>query len=147
LTFKITIYRLHIIIESLMDNSESYKLSFYPKTGYLHVVVTGINSKKNVESYLRDVVTECKARDFTWVLIEEHLKGPRLGVMDIYQIVSEASFKFQGILKQMAYVDVNSVNDLMEFAETVAVNRSSQVAVFSTVKEAEEWLEQRIKSA
>jgi len=40
----------------------------------------------------------------------------------------------------VAYVDVNAEGDLMKFAETIAVNRSVPMAIFSTVADAEEWL-------
>ncbi|MCU0461199.1 MAG: hypothetical protein MUF36_04175 [Bacteroidales bacterium] len=118
----------------------SYKLTFQSKVSYLHVVVTGINNKTNVESYLKEVVLECKSRNFRRVLIEEHLDGPRLGAMDVYQIVSDTSCILQGYLKSMAYVDMNAKGDLMDFAETVALNRCAPVAVFSTVSDAEKWL-------
>ena len=44
------------------------------------------------------------------------------------------------MLEAIAYVDVNAAGDLMQFAETVAVNRALPVTVFSTVVEAETWL-------
>jgi hypothetical protein len=37
-------------------------------------------------------------------------------------------------------VDVHAEGSLMQFAETVAVNRSLPVRVFATVVDAEEWL-------
>jgi hypothetical protein len=123
-----------------MEVQGSYKLAFQSKVSYLHVVVTGMNSKKNVESYFKEVILECKSRNFNRVLIEEHLEGPRLGAMDVYQIVSDISSIFQGYIKSMAYVDMNAKGDMMHFAETVALNRSAPAAVFSTVGEAEQWL-------
>jgi hypothetical protein len=44
------------------------------------------------------------------------------------------------VLRAIAYVDVNADGDLMQFAETVAVNRMLPVAVFSNVADAEKWL-------
>jgi hypothetical protein len=41
----------------------------------------------------------------------------------------------------IAYVDVNAEGDLMQFAETVAVNRALPARVFSTVVQGEEWLQ------
>jgi hypothetical protein len=74
------------------------------------------------------------------VLIEERLDGPRLGALDVFQIASEASSKAGGTLKAIAYVDVNAEGNMMQFAETVAVNRGVPVVVFSTVADAEKWL-------
>jgi hypothetical protein len=74
------------------------------------------------------------------VLIEERLEGPRLGTLDVFEIVSQGSSRALGILQAIAYVDVNAEGDLMQFAETVAVNRALPVTVFSTVADAERWL-------
>ena len=71
---------------------------------------------------------------------EERLEGPRLGTLDVFRIASEGSSKAIWIYKAFAYVDVNAEGDLMQFAETVAVNRGMPVTVFSTVADAEKWL-------
>ena len=118
----------------------AYKLMIDQKPTYLHVTVTGRNSRENVIRYLEETLRECTARSCFRVLIEERLDGPRLGTLDVFQIVSEASSKAEGILKAIAYVDVNAENNLMQFAETVAVNRGVPVVVFSMVADAEKWL-------
>jgi len=118
----------------------TYKLTIDQKPTYLHVIVTGRNSRENVVRYLEETLRECTARSCFRVLIEERLDGPRLGTLDVFQIVSEASSKAEGILKAIAYVDVNAESNLMQFAETVAVNRALPVVVFSTVADAEKWL-------
>jgi hypothetical protein len=74
------------------------------------------------------------------VLVEERLEGPRLGTMEVFQIVSEGSRNAGGTYTAFAYVDVNAKGDLMQFAETVAVNRGVPVVVFATVADAEKWL-------
>jgi hypothetical protein len=118
----------------------AYKLTIDQKPTYLHVTVTGRNSRENVMRYLEETLRECTARSCFRVLIEERLDGPRLGTLDVFQIVSEASSKADGILKAIAYVDVNAESNMMQFAETVAVNRGVPVVVFSTVADAEKWL-------
>ena len=118
----------------------AYKLMIDQKPTYLHVTVTGRNSRENVIRYLEETLRECTARSCFRVLIDERLDGPRLGTLDVFQIVSEASSKAEGILKAIAYVDVNAENNLMQFAETVAVNRGVPVVVFSMVADAEKWL-------
>ena len=118
----------------------TYNLEIDPRPTFLHFIVTGQNSRANAESYINDILRECKARGCFRVLIEERLEGPRLGFEDVFQIVSEGSKKARGMLSAVAYVDVNAEGDLMKFAETLAVNRSLPVAVFSTVAEAENWL-------
>ena len=118
----------------------SYKLTITQKPTYLHAIVTGVNSRENVTRYLEEIVRECTRRGCYQVLIEERLEGPRLGTMDVFQIASEGSSRARGFFKAIAYVDVNAEDDLMKFAETVAVNRSLPVTVFSSVKDAEKWL-------
>ena len=118
----------------------SYKLTIHQKPTYLHAIVTGRNTRENVARYLEEIRGECIARNCFRILVEERLEGPRLGTMDVFQIVSEGSSKAGGTFKAFAYVDVNAKGDLMQFAETVAVNRGLPVAVFSTVADAEKWL-------
>lgn len=118
----------------------TYKLTIHQKPTYLHVIVTGRDTRENVERYLEEIQRECIARNCFRVLVEERLEGPRLGTMDVFQIVSEGSSKASGIYKAFAYVDVNAKGNLMQFAETVAVNRGVPVVVFPTVADAEKWL-------
>ena len=118
----------------------TYKFTINQKPSYLHVLVTGWNSRETVARYLEEILRECTVRNCFRVLIEEQLEGPRLGTTDVFQIVSEGSNLVKGKIKAIAYVDVNAESDLMEFAETVAVNRALRVTVFSTVADAEKWL-------
>ena len=121
----------------------SYKLTLKQEPSYLHVIVTGLNSWENVASYLAQIMRECMARRVYRVLIEERLDGPRLGTMDVYQIASEGADRAKGLFEAIAYVDANAKGRLMEFAETVAVNRGLPVTVFATVDEARKWLTER----
>jgi hypothetical protein len=125
----------------------TYKLTIDQKPGYLHAVVTGRNSRGNVVRYMEELIRECTARNFFRVLIEERLEGPRLGTLDVYEMVSDGSRRFRGMLEAMAYVDVNAQGDLMQFAENVAVNRQFPIAVFSTVADAEQWLLRKDREA
>jgi hypothetical protein len=118
----------------------SYKLAITEKPLYLHAVVTGLNSKENVMSYLEEIFHECSKRGYVRVLIEERLEGPRLDLMKVFQVASEGSKRVLGYFKAIAYVDVNAEGDLMAFAETVAFNRGLPVRVFSSVADAEQWL-------
>jgi hypothetical protein len=118
----------------------SYKVTFNLKPTYLHAVVTGENSEKNVADYLEEIRRECVARNCHRVLIEERLEGPRLGTMSVFQIASQGAGLARGQFEAIAYVDLNAKGDLMKFAETVAVNRSLPVSVFSSVSEAKKWL-------
>lgn len=118
----------------------SFSLKFEQKSTYLHVTVTGQNSRETAALYVQEVLRECIARNCNRLLIEERLEGPRLPMLDVFEIVADVSKKAVGLLKAVGYVDVNAKGDLMKFAETVALNRSLPMRVFSTVAEAEQWL-------
>ena len=120
----------------------SYELTIEPKPGYLHVIVIGANTRENVMRYMEEVMRECMLRQCFRVLIEERLKGSRLGTLDVFEMVSTGSTRFLRTLKAMAYVDVNARDqEMMQFAENVAVNRAFPVRVFPTVVAAERWLQ------
>ncbi|HYJ90984.1 MAG TPA: hypothetical protein VEV84_06740 [Pyrinomonadaceae bacterium] len=118
----------------------TYEVNIEPKPGYIHVTVTGDNTKENVAAYLDRILQECLARNCDKVLMEEHLVGTRLSLTDVFEVVSEGSRKALGALRALAYVDINAVDDTMHFAETVAVNRAMPVRIFPTVEEAEAWI-------
>ncbi len=122
------------------DMAASYNVTIIQKPTYLHAIVTGLNTRENVMSYLGAVSRECALRDCSRVLIEERLEGPRLGVMDVYEIAEAGSGRALGSCRTIAYVDVNAEGDLMRFAETVAANRFLFVKVFPSVGDAEKWL-------
>jgi hypothetical protein len=118
----------------------TYQLTIEQKPTFLHATVTGQNSRATVMQYLKEILDECRARNCFRVLIEERLEGPRLGTTDVFRIASDEGRMALGIVKAIAYVDVNAQGDLMQFAETVATNRGLRLHVFRTVPEAEKWL-------
>jgi hypothetical protein len=118
----------------------TYELTVDQKPTYLHAIVTGRNSSETVARYLEEILRECIARRCFRVLIEERLEGPRLGTLDVFAIASGGSSRSLRMLKAIAVVDVNAESDLMQFAETVAINRGLPVTVFSSVADAEKWL-------
>jgi hypothetical protein len=119
----------------------SYQLKIEQKAGYLHVVVTGENSKENVAAYLAEMRGECIARGCYRVLIEERLEGPRLRTLDVFEVIFKGSTQALGLYTAIAFVDLNAEGDLMKFAQTAAVNRGIPVSIFATIAEAEKWLQ------
>ena len=120
----------------------SYELTVEAKPGYLHIIVTGDNTRENVIRYMEEVVRECTLRQCFRVLVEERLEGPRLGTLDVFEMVATGSTRFLRTLKAMAYVDINARDqEMMHFAENVAVNRAFPVKVFPTAVAAERWLQ------
>ncbi|HEX9707824.1 MAG TPA: hypothetical protein VGA24_09330 [Steroidobacteraceae bacterium] len=86
----------------------SYQLTIVEKPTYLHAIVTGPNTIENVVGYLQELQRECKACQCFDVLIEENLSGRRLETWDVYQIAAEGSTRTQGLVRAVAYVDVNA---------------------------------------
>ena len=126
----------------------SYQLQISDKPGYLHVVVSGENSRENVTRYMEELIRECTLRQCFRVLVEERLEGPRLGTLEVFEMVSAGSTRFLRTLKAMAYVDVNADGiEMMRFAENVAVNRAFPVRTFTTVAAAESWLKAGLQRA
>jgi hypothetical protein len=124
-----------------------YHLTIKPEATFLHVIVTGTNDVATVARYLDELRRECIARQCFRLLIEEHLEGPRLSTFPVYKVASEGSERARGLMHAIAYVDANAEGHLMEFAETVAVNRGLPIAVFATVGEAREWLLRKTPAA
>jgi hypothetical protein len=112
------------------------------KPGYIHLVVTGENTRENVAGWVAALRDECARRRWTAALVEEDLKGPSIGFADAYEIVCGNVDWARSGLSAIAYVDVNPEHDLdlLKFAETVAVNRAVRLRLFRSVAEAERWL-------
>ena len=91
--------------------------------------------------YLEELLGECIAQGHRRVLIEERLVGPRVGMMDIYQLGARMSERALGLLDAIAYVDANAENDRnLKFGENVVVNRGLRARMFRSVEDAAKWL-------
>ena len=123
----------------------AYEMRVRGEDGYLHVVVTGDNTPEDVAAYLDQIRRVCAEHGLAKVLIEEDLTGPQLGTVDIYDVINAASGGVAPSIRSVAYVDTNPEHDvaLMEFAETIAVNRGVSVKVFRDVPSAREWIRRR----
>jgi hypothetical protein len=129
-------------MNATLPRDEAYRFAVEPRSGYLHISVTGENTVANVRRILGDVLRACADHGCARVLVEEHLIGPSLGMIDVFEIISEGSQAGSTALEQIAYVDTNPEHDAaqLEFIETVAVNRGVRIRVFATVAEAHAWL-------
>jgi hypothetical protein len=122
--------------------ASDYRLAVEPRRGYLHISVNGENSADNVRRILGEVIAACTQHGCSRVLFEEYLVGPSLGTVEAFEIVAEGSDTARPVVQHVAYVDTNPEHDssLLQFIETVAVNRGIHVRLFTTVREAEAWL-------
>jgi len=119
----------------------SYQITLTINPSYIHAIIVGENSRENVMNYMREIREKCESSGIFRILIEEHLEGPRLGTIDVFQIVREGSEKNRGLIREIAYVDMNASGDLMKFAETVARNRGLRMKAFNNIQDAENWLQ------
>lgn len=121
--------------------SVPYSFSVDAKAGHLHVRVSGENTPETVARYLADTLEACRAHDRRRVLVEEDLAGPSLSQMQMFDLIADRGDARPPAVT-IAYVDVNPEHDagLLRFAETAARNRGFLLHLFSTVREAEEWL-------
>jgi hypothetical protein len=118
----------------------SYQLTVHERKGYLHVVATGVNGPEAVKAYLQEAAKECVARGHKRLLIEERLEGPRLGILDVFEIVTHGVREARKVLDSIAYVDVHSEGTLMKLAGGLASQMGLSVRLFPDVEEASHWL-------
>jgi len=125
----------------------TYEISITEEPAYLHVRVTGTNSREAVRGYLGEVYAACVERKVGTVLIEENLEGPALGLFDIYQLIEEASARTIPHVRWIAYVDVNAGHrpGNTRFAETMAVNRGINIRCFFDLEAAKSWLGENVQ--
>ena len=89
----------------------TYQLTVTPKPTYLHATVTGLNTKDRVVQYPDEILGACVAHVCFRVPIKERFEGPRLRILDVFEIVSAGSRKALGMLTAMACIDVHAEGD------------------------------------
>ena len=123
----------------------TYELTIDQKPTYLHAIITGWNSKENVIRYMIKFFASASAATVQSSDRRALRRASSPCGIDVFEIASMGGGKARDLLWAMAYVDVNAVSDMMQFAETVAVNRSLPIAVFATVADAEKWLLSKVR--
>jgi SpoIIAA-like len=120
----------------------AHKIAAHISPSHVHVVVTGDNTERDVLAYMEEVRQLCVQHSCWYVLIEESLSGPGLGITSVFDLASHGAETAREHFRAIAYVDVNPAHehDMMKFAETVALNRGLQVRVFEDVDDAKRWL-------
>lgn len=116
---------------------------------YLHVIVEGDTTAKDIADYLAEVREKCIEFHCPNVLIEENLAGPSIGFFAVYGIVTKVCLEAASVIRHVAYVDINPEHkkEINKFAETMAVNRGMNIRLFETIREAENWLGKTISSS
>ncbi|MFA6469672.1 MAG: hypothetical protein WCW35_12295 [Bacteroidota bacterium] len=120
--------------------SYTIHITYHPQ--YLHAMVEGDNSAKNVDRYFTDIQHAIGEHRCTNVLIEERLTGPGLDPFDIFEVIrTQARFARSHQLR-IAYVDLNKDHHrtTVAFGENLANILGVNIKVFSTSLEAMVWL-------
>ncbi len=117
-----------------------YVLQLEERSGYLYAHVTGGPDFLDLSRrFWSEIAVACRRTGARKLLVEAALFGTA-SVMDVYQLVSELlGMGFASI--KIAYVNKGTLTEeIMRFAETVALNRGAWGRVFTEVALAEQWL-------
>jgi hypothetical protein len=119
-----------------------YSITISFNQNYIHALVEGSNTIKNVAQYLSDIQKAVVEHSCTTVLIEDHLDGPGLDTFDLFEIIRTQARYARDHKLRLAYVDLNKDHHrtTVAFAENLANILGVNVKVFSTAGEAKEWL-------
>lgn len=108
------------------------------KNNFLFVTLTGEYDRHEFMSYGKTLMDHCKKEEVFKVLVNAlGVTGTNLSVMERFVIGESVAALFPPTVKlAVAWPE----EFMTRFAETVAVNRGSFLAVFTNVEEAEQWL-------
>lgn len=109
---------------------------------YLHAVIVGDNTTKNVDRYLADIQQAVEQYDCRNVLIEEQLTGSGLDTFDIFDIIRNRARYARDHKLRIAYIDLNRDHHrtTVAFGENLANILGVNVKVFAETGLAVEWL-------
>ncbi len=109
---------------------------------YLHAVIVGDNTTKNVDRYLSDIQQAVEQQDCKNVLIEEQLTGSGLDTFDIFDIIRNRARYARDHKLRIAYIDLNRDHHrtTVAFGENLANILGVNVKVFAETGLAVEWL-------
>ena len=119
-----------------------YTINITLQNNYLHAVITGDNSIKNVDRYLLDIQEAVEQQQCKNVLIEEQLIGAGLDTFDIFDIIRTRARYARDNKLRIAYIDLNRDHHrtTVAFGENLANILGVNVKVFSATPEAVVWL-------
>lgn len=120
----------------------TYTISITYNQQYLHAVVEGKNTTKNVELYLTGIQKAVEQYKCKKVLIEERLIGPGLDIFDVFEIIRAQARYARDNKLILAYIDLNKDHHrtTVAFGENLANILGVNVKVFAGADEAEGWL-------
>lgn len=126
-----------------------YAFSAERKDGYVHVRVQGASDAPTTARYMEDMFRACLEHRCGFLLIEENLEGERLGIGEIFQLITEKIDELRPAIRVVAFVDATAQHSdaTLSFADNVITNRGITVSHFGTVSAAEAWLRRQVTSS
>jgi len=120
----------------------SYNIEIIFNQQYIHAIIDGDNTAKNVDRYLTDLQKATEEHTCNNVLIEEHLVGPGLDTFDVFEVIRTHARYARNHKLRIAYVDLNKDHHrtTVAFGENLANILGVNVKVFSTTEEAKSWI-------
>jgi phosphoglycolate phosphatase-like HAD superfamily hydrolase len=121
--------------------TKDYTLSTEAQSSHLFAHVSGIRTRESVMGVTMEVFDSAIANRLSKVLVDVRAFEGRLGILEVYLLVTELFQKLRGKgLKQAAIVDRPQPGTREWFLETVAINRGFNFRIFPEVEEALQWL-------
>jgi hypothetical protein len=120
-----------------------YTITITPSAGFLHAVINGTNTIKNVDRYLTDIRTAIEEQQCKNVLIEEQLTGAGLDTFDVFEIIRSHARYARDHKIRIAYIDLNRDHHrtTVAFGENLANILGVDIKVFNNAGEATDWLQ------
>lgn len=110
---------------------------------YIYVKATGKRTREDILEISKKTMEKCIETNKTLVLINLKGSSSDLSITETFFMgASELPELLQKSMTRVAIVE-DEITDKIKFFENVVVNRGYKVKFFVSVKEAEEWIQER----
>lgn len=110
---------------------------------YIYVKATGKRTREDILEISKKTMEKCIETNKTLVLINLKGSSSDLSITETFLMgASELPELLQKSMTRVAIVE-DEITDKIKFFENVVVNRGFKVKFFVSVKEAEEWIQER----
>ncbi|MFA5835123.1 MAG: hypothetical protein WDA22_16715 [Bacteroidota bacterium] len=112
---------------------------------YIHAIVEGTNTARNVERYFTDIQRAVELYQCKHILIEERLAGHGLDIFEVFELIRVQARYARDNQLCIAYIDLNRDHhsNAVAFGENLANILGVNVKVFSATEDAKKWLSEK----